>query len=181
MSSLAIVEKRPAPFVGGGGGCAGGVLLHLLDWHRRLARKRRLFSPRRLLPTSLRSSPRRLRPRLRPRILLPRLACPPPQPPPVSPLRAWASSRASWVSSRGPPLAPSARPGGAEAAEAEEGGGGITDAAGRRARRGPGVASEPASAAAIACGKEPSRRRPAGEEPEAEPTRACRGDQAVGA
>uniref|UniRef100_A0A0E0MR04 DUF4378 domain-containing protein n=1 Tax=Oryza rufipogon TaxID=4529 RepID=A0A0E0MR04_ORYRU len=60
MSSLAIVEKRPAPFVGGGGGCAGGVLLHLLDWHRRLARKRRLFSPRRLLPTSLRSSPRRL-------------------------------------------------------------------------------------------------------------------------
>uniref|UniRef100_A0A0E0JDQ3 DUF4378 domain-containing protein n=1 Tax=Oryza punctata TaxID=4537 RepID=A0A0E0JDQ3_ORYPU len=60
MSSLAIVEKRPAPFVGGGGGCAGGVLFHLLDWHRRLARKRRLFSPRRLLPSSLRSSPRRL-------------------------------------------------------------------------------------------------------------------------
>ena len=44
-SSLAIVEKRPSPFPGGG--CAGGVLFHLLDWHRRLARKRRLFSPRR--------------------------------------------------------------------------------------------------------------------------------------
>ncbi|RLN24236.1 uncharacterized protein C2845_PM07G03200 [Panicum miliaceum] len=57
-SSLAIVEKRPSPFPGGG--CAGGVLFHLLDWHRRLARKRRLFSPRRLLPSSLRSSPRRL-------------------------------------------------------------------------------------------------------------------------
>ncbi|RCV24512.1 hypothetical protein SETIT_5G090700v2 [Setaria italica] len=66
-SSLAIVEKRPSPFPGGG--CAGGVLFHLLDWHRRLARKRRLFSPRRLLPSSLRSAPRRL-------------PCPPPAPPP---------------------------------------------------------------------------------------------------
>ncbi|KAL5226960.1 hypothetical protein ABZP36_015225 [Zizania latifolia] len=67
MSSLAIVEKRPPPFAGGG--CTGGVLFHLLDWHRRLARKRRLFSPRRLLPSSLRSSPRRL-------------PSPPPTPPP---------------------------------------------------------------------------------------------------
>ncbi|KXG31963.1 uncharacterized protein LOC8073350 [Sorghum bicolor] len=62
MSSLAIVEKKPPPFPGGG--CTGGVLFHLLDWHRRLARKRRLFSPRRLLPSSLSlrssSSPRRL-------------------------------------------------------------------------------------------------------------------------
>uniref|UniRef100_A0A0A9DPY2 DUF4378 domain-containing protein n=1 Tax=Arundo donax TaxID=35708 RepID=A0A0A9DPY2_ARUDO len=66
MSSLAIVEKKP-PL--NGGGCAGGVLFHLLDWHRRLARKRRLFSSRRLLPPSLRSSPRRL-------------PCPPPTPPP---------------------------------------------------------------------------------------------------
>ncbi|KAF8705104.1 hypothetical protein HU200_031368 [Digitaria exilis] len=73
MSSLAIVEKRPSPFPGGG--CTGGVLLHLLDWHRRLARKRRLFSPRRLLPSSLRSSssPRRL-------------PCPPPSPPPPAAL-----------------------------------------------------------------------------------------------
>nr|CAB3472338.1 unnamed protein product [Digitaria exilis] len=72
-SSLAIVEKRPSPFPGGGGGCTGGVLFHLLDWHRRLARKRRLFSPRRLLPSSLRSSssPRRL-------------PCPPPSPPPAA-------------------------------------------------------------------------------------------------
>ncbi|CAO2193497.1 unnamed protein product [Urochloa humidicola] len=70
-SSLAIVEKRPSPFPGGG--CAGGVLFHLLDWHRRLARKRRLFSPRRLLPSSLRSSAPR------------RLPCPPP---PASPLPA---------------------------------------------------------------------------------------------
>ncbi|CAL4957945.1 unnamed protein product [Urochloa decumbens] len=68
-SSLAIVEKRPSPFPGGG--CAGGVLFHLLDWHRRLARKRRLFSPRRLLPSSLRSSAPR------------RLPCPPPPAPPL--------------------------------------------------------------------------------------------------
>ncbi|KAL6626680.1 hypothetical protein ACP70R_030406 [Stipagrostis hirtigluma subsp. patula] len=67
MSSLAIVERKP-PL--NGGGCAGGVLFHLLDWHRRLARKRRLFSPRRLLPSSLRSSPRRL-------------PSPPPTPPPL--------------------------------------------------------------------------------------------------
>ncbi|OEL20732.1 hypothetical protein BAE44_0018253 [Dichanthelium oligosanthes] len=73
-SSLAIVEKRPSPFPGGG--CAGGVLFHLLDWHRRLARKRRLFSPRRLIPSSLRASPRRL-------------PCPPPAPPPpAAPLPA---------------------------------------------------------------------------------------------
>ena len=73
MSSLAIVEKKPPPFPGGG--CTGGVLFHLLDWHRRLARKRRLFSPRRLLPSSLSlrssSSPRRL-----------------PCPPPAAPLTA---------------------------------------------------------------------------------------------
>ncbi|PUZ57897.1 hypothetical protein GQ55_5G466200 [Panicum hallii var. hallii] len=75
-SSLAIVEKRPSPFPGGG--CAGGVLFHLLDWHRRLARKRRLFSPRRLLPCSLRSSPRRL----------PCPGPPPAPPPPASPHQA---------------------------------------------------------------------------------------------
>ncbi|CAO2209104.1 unnamed protein product [Urochloa humidicola] len=74
-SSLAIVEKRPSPFPGGGGGCAGGVLFHLLDWHRRLARKRRLFSPRRLLPSSLRSAPRRL----------PCPGPPAPPPPPAAP------------------------------------------------------------------------------------------------
>ncbi|KAL6847847.1 hypothetical protein ACP4OV_021975 [Aristida adscensionis] len=73
MSSLAIVERKP-PL--NGGGCAGGVLFHLLDWHRRLARKRRLFSPRRLLPSSLRSSPRRL-----PSTRTP--ALPPPPPPPA--------------------------------------------------------------------------------------------------
>ncbi|TVU22070.1 hypothetical protein EJB05_31747 [Eragrostis curvula] len=66
-SSLAIVERKP-PL--NGGGCAGGVLFHLLDWHRRLARKRRIFSPRRLLPSSLRSAPRRL-------------PAPPPTPPPL--------------------------------------------------------------------------------------------------
>ncbi|ONM30247.1 uncharacterized protein [Zea mays] len=74
MSSLAIVEKKPPPFPGGG--CTGGVLFHLLDWHRRLACKRRLFSPRRLLPSSLRSSSPR------------RLPCPPPAaspPPPTLP------------------------------------------------------------------------------------------------
>jgi hypothetical protein len=32
---------------------AGGVLFHLLDWHRRLARTRRHFSPRRLLPSAV--------------------------------------------------------------------------------------------------------------------------------
>ncbi|KAM3198026.1 hypothetical protein ACQJBY_073239 [Aegilops geniculata] len=70
--SLAIVEKKP-PFGGGGaGGCAGGVLFHLLDWHRCLARKRRLFSPRRLLPSAVRSSSLR------------RLA-PPPPPSPAAP------------------------------------------------------------------------------------------------
>uniref|UniRef100_A0A0A9DNH0 DUF4378 domain-containing protein n=1 Tax=Arundo donax TaxID=35708 RepID=A0A0A9DNH0_ARUDO len=69
MSSLAIVDKKP-PL--NGGGCAGGVFFHLLDWHRRLARKRRIFSPRRLLPSSLRSSPRRL-------------PCPPPTPLPPPP------------------------------------------------------------------------------------------------
>jgi len=78
MSSLAIVEKKPPPFPGGG--CTGGVLFHLLDWHRRLARKRRLFSPRRLLPSSLSlrssSSPRRL-------------PCPPPASP-TPPLRPTA-------------------------------------------------------------------------------------------
>ncbi|KAK3160266.1 hypothetical protein QOZ80_1BG0057270 [Eleusine coracana subsp. coracana] len=71
-SSLAIVEKKP-PL--NGGGCAGGVLFHLLDWHRRLARKRRLLSPRRLLPASLRSAPRRL----------PALPPPTPPPPPLLP------------------------------------------------------------------------------------------------
>ncbi|KAJ1282755.1 hypothetical protein BS78_03G076100 [Paspalum vaginatum] len=71
MASLAIVEKKPSPFPTGGG-CAGGVLFHLLDWHRRLARKRRLFSPRRLLPASLRAAPRRL-------------PCPPPSPAPALP------------------------------------------------------------------------------------------------
>ncbi|KAK3163805.1 hypothetical protein QOZ80_1AG0008520 [Eleusine coracana subsp. coracana] len=71
-SSLAIVEKKP-PL--NGGGCAGGVLFHLLDWHRRLARKRRLLSPRRLLPASLRSAPRRL----------PALPPPTPPPPPLPP------------------------------------------------------------------------------------------------
>ncbi|CAM0879033.1 unnamed protein product [Alopecurus aequalis] len=56
-ASLAIVEKKNPPFgSGAAGGCAGGVLFHLLDWHRRLARKRRLFSPRRLLPSAVRSS-----------------------------------------------------------------------------------------------------------------------------
>ncbi|CAO2174490.1 unnamed protein product [Urochloa humidicola] len=80
-SSLAIVEKRPSPFPGGGG-CAGGVLFHLLDWHRRLARKRRLFSPRRLLPSSLRSAPRRL-------------PCPPPPPPPPAAPRPSADGSAA--------------------------------------------------------------------------------------
>ncbi|KAG2587173.1 uncharacterized protein LOC120673937 [Panicum virgatum] len=89
-SSLAIVEKRPSPFPGGG--CAGGVLFHLLDWHRRLARKRRLFSPRRLLPSSLRSSPRRL-------------PCPgppaaPPPPPALHPAAAAADGAAPGVVAR---------------------------------------------------------------------------------
>ncbi|KAM3346330.1 hypothetical protein ACQJBY_020729 [Aegilops geniculata] len=70
--SLAIVEKKPPFGAGGAGGCAGGVLFHLLDWHRRLARKRRLFSPRRLLPSAVRSSSLR------------RLA-PPPPPSPAAP------------------------------------------------------------------------------------------------
>ncbi|XP_062192396.1 uncharacterized protein LOC133895885 [Phragmites australis] len=102
MSSLAIVEKKP-PL--NGGGCVGGVLFHLLDWHRRLARKRRLFSPRRLLPSSLRSSPRRL-------------PCPPPAPPPPPAPHAAAGSDGaapgvvarlmgleSWPSSAGAPAA----------------------------------------------------------------------------
>ncbi|XP_051222780.1 uncharacterized protein [Lolium perenne] len=70
--SLAIVEKKPPPPLNAGG-CAGGVLFHLLDWHRRLARKRRLFSPRRLLPSAARSSTRRL------------LPAPPPSPAPPPP------------------------------------------------------------------------------------------------
>ncbi|KAG8053539.1 hypothetical protein GUJ93_ZPchr0001g29824 [Zizania palustris] len=87
MSSLAIVEKRPPPFAGGG--CTGGVLFHLLDWHRRLARKRRLFSPRRLLPSSLRSSPRRLP------------SSPPTPPPPPAPrLSAAADGAAPGVVAR---------------------------------------------------------------------------------
>jgi hypothetical protein len=84
MSSLAIVEKKP-PL--NGGGCAAGVLFHLLDWHRRLARKRRIFSPRRLLPASLRSAPRRL-------------PAPPPQQPPAPPNSAAADGAAPGVVAR---------------------------------------------------------------------------------
>ncbi|KAM0893579.1 hypothetical protein ACQ4PT_025023 [Festuca glaucescens] len=72
--SLAIVEKKP-PL--NAGGCAGGVLFHLLDWHRRLARKRRLFSPRRLLPSAVRSNSSASSTR--------RLPAPPPSPAPPSP------------------------------------------------------------------------------------------------
>ncbi|XP_062196494.1 uncharacterized protein LOC133899494 [Phragmites australis] len=103
MSSLAIVEKKP-PF--NGGGCAGGLPFHLLDWHRRLARKRRLFSPRWILPWSLRSSPRRL-------------PCPPLTPPPSpAPHPATGADGAapgvvarlmgleSWPASVGGPAAP---------------------------------------------------------------------------
>ncbi|XP_047061384.1 translation initiation factor IF-2-like [Lolium rigidum] len=79
--SLAIVEKKP-PL--NAGGCAGGVLFHLLDWHRRLARKRRLFSPRRLLPSAARSSnTRRL------------LPAPPPSPAPLPPPPRPASGMAA--------------------------------------------------------------------------------------
>ncbi|WVZ72120.1 hypothetical protein U9M48_020631 [Paspalum notatum var. saurae] len=97
MASLAIVEKKPSPFPTGGG-CAGGVLFHLLDWHRRLARKRRLFSPRRLLPASLRAAPRRLPGP--PPSPAPALPLPPPLPAPRSRTAAGADGAAPGVVAR---------------------------------------------------------------------------------
>uniref|UniRef100_A0ACD5VKU6 Uncharacterized protein n=1 Tax=Avena sativa TaxID=4498 RepID=A0ACD5VKU6_AVESA len=88
--SLAIVEKKPRFGSGGAGGCAGGVLFHLLDWHRRLERKRRLFSPRRLLPSAARSTSSSTR----------RLPPPPPSPappPPTSPSTADGPAAAPGV------------------------------------------------------------------------------------
>ncbi|CAL4965015.1 unnamed protein product [Urochloa decumbens] len=151
-SSLAIVEKRPSPFPGGG--CAGGVLFHLLDWHRRLARKRRLFSPRRLLPSSLRSSAPR------------RLPCPPlpALPPPAAPRPSAANDGAaapgvvarlmgleSWPAAAPPPRPQKQRK--VEASRAPDGGGGDDDTAvvlvlpTTRSRRPPAAAPAPMAAA----------------------------------
>lgn len=106
--SLAIVEKKPPFGSGSAGGCAGGVLFHLLDWHRRLARKRRLFSPRRLLPSAVRSSSSTRR-------LLPPPPCPAPSPlpapstpngpAPAPGVVARLMGLESWPAAPGPPAA----------------------------------------------------------------------------
>lgn len=73
--SLAIVERqgpqRPVA------GCVGVLFLHLLDWNRRLARKKKKrFAKRSLLPPLLKRCPKPSSPCPHPR------SAPPPHPPP---------------------------------------------------------------------------------------------------